>query len=102
MKNFWSSAGLPKEHLRSSELKGKESTFIHHTIHYGGIIARTDNLLHVGGYGAGFIGWGYQDRDLQEKIAKVFDLRIFPTEPGFLEISFETIAATNEAVSVEP
>lgn len=68
---------------KTSELEGKDPVTFFHTLHYGGIAARTQHILDVGGYCLDFRGWGYQDRDLQHKLAEKFTLVDFPNELRF-------------------
>lgn len=67
-----------QRYLSDKTMKGKEPTFWHDVVHIGGIFARRDLVLSVGGYTESYITWGYEDVDLQWKLREMYSTRIIP------------------------
>jgi len=51
--------------------------------HPGGTLASRKALLRIGGYGHEFAIWGYEDADLQHRLALISSLKTFPDKKDF-------------------
>lgn len=66
------------QYVDDPSLRGLEPIVFHQVRHIGGIFARRDQLIAVGGYSENFLVWGNEDTDIQWKIADVFQLDYVP------------------------
>ena len=72
-----------EKYKKSSELKGFEPTIFYDVSHIGGIFSTKEKLESVGGYSDAYLTWGYEDTDLQAKLATVGSVIPIPRERKF-------------------